>query len=87
MDLCYTLQLSAKIRKFALDNQLVVKYEELKDVMRERRQELEEKRRFMFAFKTESAFREHLEAYLERSVENSRRKLKEVVEKHEHRDK
>lgn len=87
VDLCYTLQLSAKIRKFALDNQLVVKYEELKDVMRERRQELEEKRRFMFAFKTESAFREHLEAYLERSVENSRRKLKEVVEKHEHRDK
>lgn len=45
MDLCYTLQLSAKIRKFALDNQLVVNVEELKDVMRERRQELEEKRR------------------------------------------
>lgn len=80
VDLCYTLQLSAKIRKFAIDNQLVVKYEELKDVMRERRQELKEKRRFIFAFKTDSSLREHLEAYLERSVENSRRKLKEAKE-------
>lgn len=78
VDLSYTLQLSAKIRKFAVDNQLVIRYEELKHSIKERRENLNEKKHFIMAFKTEGPFKEYLESYLERSIENSREKIKEA---------
>ncbi len=101
IDLWYSLNMSAKIRSFAVENQLVIRYEELKDIVREQRQELKEKSRFVLAFKTDEPFRAHLEKYLERSIENGRRKIEEAredlkkakeevklkVEEHERRDK
>lgn len=80
VDLGYSLQLSAKIRRFAVDNQLIIIYEELKDFIKEQREELEERNRFVLAFKTEGPFREHLEKYLERSVENRKKKFEEAKE-------
>ena len=47
---------------------------------REQREELEERNRFVLAFKTEGPFREHLEKYLERSVENRKKKFEEAKE-------
>lgn len=78
VDLCYTLQLSVKIRQFAVDNQFVVKYEELKHFMKEQRDELKEKGRFVLAFKTDRPFKENLEHYLEKSIETGRKKLEEA---------
>lgn len=43
IDLSYTFRLSNKIRKFATENELVIKYEELKEFIRQQREELEEK--------------------------------------------
>lgn len=80
VDLCYSLQLSAKIRRFAVDNELVVKYEELKLFLKEQRQELKEKNRFILAFQTEGSFREHLDKYLERHLENGRKRIEEAKE-------
>lgn len=80
VDLCYTMQLSAKIRKFAMENQLVIRYEELKRSINERRESLNERDRFIMAFKTEGPFKEYLENYLERSIDNRRRKIREARE-------
>lgn len=80
IDLSYSLQLSTKIRSFAAEKELVIRYEELKDFIREQREELEEKRRFLLAFQTESPFREHLEKFIESSVERQKQKLEEAEE-------
>lgn len=78
VDLWYSLQLSAKIKRFAVDNQYIIKYEELKAFIKEQREELEERNRFLLAFKTEGPFKDNLEKYLERSIENSRKKIEEA---------
>jgi len=80
VDMGYTLQLSTKIRQFAIDNDLVIKYEELKERIQEQREELEERSRFVLAFKTEKHFREHMEMYVERTLESRRRKRAEAEE-------
>ncbi len=80
VDLWYSLEMSAKMRKFAVDNQLVIRYEELKAFLREQREQREERSRFLLAFKTEEPFREHLEKYLEHSIENQRKKFEEAKE-------
>ena len=80
IDLSYSLQLSAKIRSFAAEKELVIRYEELKDFIREKREELEEKRRFLLAFQTEVPIREHMEKFIERSVERQKQKLEEAEE-------
>lgn len=69
-DLGYSFHLSSKIRSFAAEKELVIKYEELKDFIRERREELEEKHRFLLAFHTERPIREHLEKFIEHSIEH-----------------
>ncbi|MCI7145325.1 MAG: putative ABC transporter permease [Clostridiales bacterium] len=79
-DLGYSLNLSSKIRSFAEEKELVIRYEELKDFIRERREELEEKHRFLLAFHSETPIREHLEKFIERSVEHQKQKLEEAEE-------
>lgn len=80
IDLSYSLQLSNKIRRFASENELVIRYEELKDFIRQQREEMEQKKRFLLAFHTDEPFREHLESFLERSVEHQKQKLEEAEE-------
>lgn len=88
VDLCYTLQLSSKIRSFAVDNELVIKYEELKGAIRAQWDELEGSGSFVLAFKTDGPLKESLERYLEkhtmeikRKAEEGRRKLEEGKQK------
>ena len=52
IDLCYTFQISAKIREYAKENKLEVRYENLKEIIRKRNEEFKEKRHFLFALKT-----------------------------------
>lgn len=67
-----------KIRKFAVDNQLVVKYEELKHSIKEQNRERREKIRFLMAFKSEAPFKEQMERYLEKSLESGRRRFEQA---------
>ena len=78
VDLGYTLQLSAKIRRFAVENEVVVKYEELKHFLREQRLELKEKNSFLLAFKTDRPFRDQLQGYFEQRLETRKKKLEEA---------
>jgi len=52
IDLCYTFQISTKIRSYAKENQLEIKYENLKDQIRKKNEEFLEKRKFFFSLKS-----------------------------------
>lgn len=52
IDLCYTLQISTKIRAYAKENQLEIKYENLKEQIRKKNEEFLEKRKFFFSLKS-----------------------------------
>ena len=52
MDVCYTFKLSAKIREFAKERQIEVRYENLKALIQKKNEELKEKRHFLFSFHT-----------------------------------
>ena len=75
VDLAVSLQLSMKIRKFAVDNDLVVRYEELKGTIRKRNEARREKIRFLLAFRSELPLKEHLQEYLEQSVRTGKERL------------
>ncbi len=78
VDLAVSLQLSMKIRKFAVDNQLVVKYEELKHHIREQKEASREKIGFLLAFRSDVPLREHLQEYLEKSLQTGRERAAKV---------
>lgn len=69
IDLGYTTQIVRKIRAFATENDLVVRYEELKTHIREAGQRQAQKARqkasFLFAFRSSEALSTHLERYRE----------------------
>lgn len=69
IDFWYSMQMSAKIRAFAVEHDVVIKYEVLKDELRKQREELEEKKRFILALKTEAPLKAHLEKYIEAVIE------------------
>ena len=50
VDLCYTFNIAAKIRTFAREHQIDVRYEALKAAIQKRNEELHEKRHFMLPF-------------------------------------
>ena len=59
------MQILAKVKQFAVDNDIVVKYQELKRTIRLNREERKEKSHFRLAFKSERSLSEHLTKYLE----------------------
>ena len=65
IDIFYSMQILAKVKQFAVDNDIVVKYQELKRTIRLNREERKEKSYFMLAFKSERSLSEHLKKYLE----------------------
>lgn len=52
IDLCYTFQISTKIREYAKENKLEIRYENLKESIRKRNEEFEERKRFFFVLKS-----------------------------------
>lgn len=52
MDLGYSFNVMTKIRKYARENEIIVRYELLKESIRIKNHELMEKGHFLFAFKT-----------------------------------
>lgn len=66
VDLCYSLNLSFKIRKWATENNIVVKYEKFKENVNEKKKALKEKASFMFNLITLKNVREELDNYLKK---------------------
>lgn len=65
IDLCYSMQIAAKIRRFAADNDILVRYEELKSSIRKYAEDRKEKYLFMFAFRSKIPLHEHLTRYFD----------------------
>lgn len=65
VDVVYSFGVVAKIRSFAAENHILVRYEELKSSIRRTAEEQKKKRKFLFALRPEVPIREHLNKYLE----------------------
>mgnify|MGYP000750830767 CR=1 FL=1 len=81
-NICRRLVLRASVigedKKFAVDNQLIVRYEELKHSIKEQNRERREKIRFLMAFKSDAPFKEQMEHYLEKSLESGKRRFEQA---------
>ncbi len=64
IDFCVSIQLTARIRRFAKDNHIVVRYEALKTHIATLSAEHKKKAKFLFAFHTEMPFSGILRRYL-----------------------
>jgi hypothetical protein len=62
------MQILVKVKKFAVDHDIVVRYQVLKRSIRLAKEERKEKMSFMFAFKSERSLTEHLKKYVELEV-------------------
>lgn len=80
LDVWYSMNIMARIRKFANDNEIIVKYEALKESIRIKNEEFKEKRKFIFAFRSDHyTFSENLMNYLERE----QGRIEKIKEKYE----
>ena len=76
IDVVYSAHLVTRIRKFAQENEVDIKFERLKSHIRSRQDELREKNNFLFAFRSRHSLTEHLreaqEAWEERRKSSKR---------------
>ena len=66
VDVCYSFNVVSKIRKFAKENNVLIKYEELKHHIRKSAEDAKEKYRFLLAFSTREPLKEYLKKYIEK---------------------
>jgi len=82
IDVFYSLNLVAKVKKFAKENEVVVRYEGLKASIRKGAEERAEKIHFMFPFTTPNVpLREQLERYVELSETFYQEELEKRIQK------
>lgn len=86
IDVSYSMQILVKVKKFAIDHGVIVKYQSLKRSIRLAKEEYKEKKSFMFAFKSERSLSEHLKRYLDLEVavfndnmDNAKEKLQNKI--------
>ena len=65
VDLVYSLGIVKKIRAFAKENNILVRYEELRQQIRQRSEENKEKLHWFLRFASGEQLRDHLQRYLE----------------------
>lgn len=65
IDTAYSFNIAAKVRRLAVENDVLVRYEELKSNIRKYTEEHKGKYRFLFAFHTKIPLNEHLTRYIE----------------------
>jgi uncharacterized membrane protein len=68
MDVIYSTKVLVKIRKFAKNNDIKVKYEEFKEHIHDIQKEMGEKYSFLFAFKQNKPFHDYLTDYLNKKT-------------------
>ncbi len=82
IDLCYSLNVVGKIKRFSEEKEIVIKYEEFKLHIRRSAKERKEKYSFMLALASQTPLSEHLRTYFEKLSESEGfAKLNEMGEK------
>ena len=74
IDLCYSTKIYLKIEKFAKDNNIVVKYEQLKVSIKDQQSKHKEKYSFINPFKQTKSLKEYLSDYKEKIQEKRQNK-------------
>jgi len=72
VDFAHAAQLAVKLREFAKENDVVVRYEALKAHIRKRSDEAKQKYHFFFPFRSEHPLREHLKELWDTSEKRGR---------------
>ena len=65
VDIGYSMGIMKKVRRFAMDNQIMVLFEDLKLQIRQTAKEHMEKKHWFLQFKSEVSLGEHLKRYME----------------------
>lgn len=73
VDLCQSLNITVKIRKFAKDHKIIVNYERFKDNIRDVELKAKNKINYIFPFKSITSFKEQLEHYIEKIKEDRKK--------------
>jgi len=79
IDLVYSTNLVAKIRRFADENGIVMKYEEFKEHIREFKAERKEKSEFLLSMYSSAPIAQHLKEYYEKHKDEY--KISEIMSK------
>lgn len=66
IDLCYSFNVVGKVRRFALENDIVVKYDALKEEIRRDTDNIRKKGRFLLAFNPEGKLSDKMEESLDK---------------------
>lgn len=81
VDFGYSINILSKIRKFAVENNILMKYELLKRQIRANNLERREKIRFLMPFKAEVPFADHLRRYIDLAVAFTDEEVREEASK------
>lgn len=73
IDVCISANLVAKLRQFAKDNEVIVRYDAIKSVIRQRHEETKQKYHFFRPFRSDQSLSVHLRA-LKESFEKQHKK-------------
>lgn len=73
IDAAHSIQLTAKLKRFADENQIIVRYESLKQSIRTHQEQAREKYRFFAPFRSELPLRQHLKLWKEELEQRARR--------------
>ncbi len=74
VDLCQSLNVTVKIRKFAKDHKVIINYERFKESIRDVELKAKNKINYIFPFKSITSFKEQLENYIEKLKEERKNK-------------
>ena len=86
IDVCYSMNVMVRIREFAHDNEIIIKYELLKENIRKRNEELLGKKKFIFTMHTgREEFIRHLIHYKNEQMKNKKFQYQIRIKK-EHND-
>ncbi len=66
IDLCYSFNISGKVHKFAVDNDIIIKYQVLKQEIRKETDNIEKRWRFLLALRPEKSLHEMMKEQIEK---------------------
>lgn len=69
LDFWYSMNIMTRIKKFANDNGIIVRYEILKSTIQTKSEEMKERGSFIFAFMSKNSLADNLKYYLEKEQE------------------
>lgn len=81
VDVCYSFRIVSKIKKFADENEILVRYEDLKKHIKQVAENKMKKQKFILPFHSDISLQENLKSYLEKQRAVGSQTIRNFVEK------